>query len=190
VKAKRILIGIIGGIALLMIVIAYQITNGYKYKLIPYWYVNKYIDNAHKQDMIIQKSQTVKINQSKYKIVFSTHKNKDSALNLNCFKVVLGGAMSIDTLSQQGTEGESRFSIAQHYFNTNNTIDYFVIVYGFNENYQASSYSIEIENDKRYITQNIENEKYFMHTYDKVNFTNIQFYDISNDSLNWTDAVK
>lgn len=187
---KRILIGVIGSIALLMIVSIYQITNRYQYKLIPYWYVNKYIDKAYKQDMIIQKSQMAKVNQSKYKIVFSTPKNRNSDLNLNCFKIVLGGAMYIDTLSQQGTKGQSKFSIAKHYFNTNNIVDYFVIVYGFNENYQASSYNLEIENDKSYITQNIENEKYFMHIYDKINFKNIQFSDSSSNRLNWTDIVK
>lgn len=144
--------------------------------------VNRYINKIYKNQMSIKVDNGFSYKGRDYRIIFSTPKDKEDELYLQCFEEKFYGLIYIPTYGSRQGESKSLYGMICHFLN-NSANDRFFIVYGYNKNLKANNFSVRKTGDGKWITQDISKQKYFLYIYSKIEYAKIFFKDMYNNDL-------
>lgn len=126
------------------------------------------IDNYWKKEVSIKQVKDYEVYGKRYKLVLGTPINNKKYKYLNCYEEKMYGLYYKSYQASEQGESRALFGFSSIYVNGlsgSNKENYFTIVYGYNENFQAASYETEINGQK--ITSDISNREYFIDAYER-----------------------
>ncbi|MDD7793099.1 hypothetical protein [Clostridium sp. 'White wine YQ'] len=144
--------------------------------------VTTYINKIYKQEMSIKSDSEFSYKDNNYRIIFSTPVNKKDELYVQCFQEKFNGLVYIPTYGSAQGKSKSLCNMINHFLNNANG-DSFYVVYGYNKNFKASTFSVEKSTDGTLITEDISKKEYFLNTYTDITYGKITFKDANNNDI-------
>lgn len=130
--------------------------------------IEKGIDNFCKNEVSIKEVKDFEAYGKKFKLVLSTPINNKKYKYLICYEEKMNGLYyKYYQASEQG-ESNALFHFSTVFLNGvvgSNKENYFTIVYGYNEDFQAVSYEIKVSEQEKNIVSNISNKEYFINAF-------------------------
>ncbi|WP_282804702.1 hypothetical protein [Clostridium tetani] len=137
------------------------------------------IEKCADDDITIKKEQDFKLGKDKYKLFFSVNNNNHNHCYVNIYKKKLGGIYYEKSLAIQS---EKLFNIFRFSCNNKNAYPSIYIIYGYNENFNISDYTIKNKNNNL-IKKEVKSEKYFLDLIHTDLIEDIEIKTIDGDNL-------
>lgn len=116
-----------------------------------------------------------------YRIILSTQSDNKDEFYMQCFEEKLGGLLYKPSYAASRGGSKSLYGFTKNFVDGSN--DNFVIVYGYNKNFKANSFSVQKANDNENITCNISNQEFFLYAYTDIIYPKITFKDKQNNDI-------
>jgi len=142
----------------------------------------KYVKKTSDQTMVLKKEIKVTYFKKNYVIILSTPEGKNEELYANCFEEKIGGLYYVPSYSASQGKCKSLYGAICNFMN-NGTDDKFIVVYGYNKDYMASSYSVESTLNQKPQAKDISKEEYFLDTYEDIVYGKVFFQDKNDKDI-------
>ncbi|NLI91242.1 MAG: hypothetical protein GX434_03295 [Peptococcaceae bacterium] len=177
IKNKKNIL-LIGSVILAISAITVYSTIFNKYVFGPNF--TKYLQQATGKTMMVQKELKVTYDEKNFVITLSTPVDQKNELYANCFEEKLGGLFYKPTYGARQGEGKSLYGMMMNFTRDDGSDNNFIVVYGCNKDFKASSYEVKKVNSNEMIKEDISGQNYFLHSYQDIVYTLVTFKD-SND---------
>lgn len=139
-------------------------------------------EKIYGEPITIKKDENFSYKGRNYRIILGVSQNKEGELYLKCFEEVLNGTFYKGAYG--ASKGESNLLYGEVFnFINDGTDDGFVIIYGYNKGFKANEFNVKSSNNGKLITQNIDNEEYFVYTYADIVYPFVIFKDKNNKDV-------